>query len=311
MNVAFLFPGGAPYEALDNWVLTISRFAKRHKITLARMPVDCVNADYVFLLTECRTYPRHKIDMNIASLRRLKIPFGVVHNNDNAGEPIAGDDKLTEQRFLVSPGNYPSFVWTERAYKLLAEYRPMFCRQPILPPIMPEKQRALHIGTFGHIEPKKCTLEMATWAHRHELPFTAFCPEPHPGWCPDRKRLWKEYGNEVTGAGGNLFVYEWRDKVEELAETMDCVSHFLFVLPPSKGGAGGSPTSPRFATAFARPVLVVDDELTLCNDGIQVFSSLDRIGSLDALLAPEPPYRGPDEYIDELIIHTDWWWGNK
>ncbi len=76
-------------------------------------------------------------------------------------------------------------------------------------------------------------------------------------------------------------------------------SHFLFVLPPSKVGTGGSPTSPRYAGLFNRPVIVVDDEETFVSDGYHVYRSLDGIDPADLpdMLAPLYAW-SPDAYLD-------------
>ncbi len=278
MKVSFLFPGSDKAEALDVWVTTIARHCKQHEVALRRAPIECIRDDVVLVLTEGRTYPKDKIDHDIVMLAQQGIPFGVVHNHDRPAVPSLGD--------------YPSFVWTEQASKRLRSYDPVLLRQPVLPPLMEPKQRKLHLGTFGHVEPKKSTLEMAVWATNRNIPFTAYCPTVLAG-------LYKDYIAAVKKAGALVVTYDWHDKVEDLGALMDDVSHFLFVLPPAKGGSGGSPTSPRYATAFARPVIVVDDETTLCDDGVYVFWSLDDITGLEEM-TPPPWNWNPDAYISEL-----------
>jgi hypothetical protein len=302
MNVGFLFPGSDKYEALDNWVRTIARYCT-HTVSLAREPADCFDSDFVFVLTEGRTYATPDIDQDLADLRQMSrsdVHYAVVHNNDNPGVP--------------TPGAYPSFCWTEQAKKRLAAYSPTLVRQPVLPPLImstpwtnPDGRpltrggdsMPLHIGTFGHIERKKSTYEMAKWAKANGLPFTAFCPEALAG-------QYSVYIDSVKRAGANVVLYPWADRVEDLAPLFADVSHFLFVLPRSKGSSGGSPTSPRFATAFARPVIVVDDELLLSKDGVYVFDSLDDIQGLEQMRLPVTDW-GPEQYIAELVKLTLAW----
>lgn len=281
MNVAFLFPG-SEYDALDNWVRTIARYAGKFTVTLERTPEACRNADVVLLLTEARTYPRPRIDGDIVALRKMGKRLGVVHNNDNPGVPM--------------PGAYPSFCWTEQSLKRLSTWNPALVRQPVLPPIMPPKERPLHIGTFGHIERKKDTLAMARWARSQGLSFTAFCPDV-------LTQQYHLYINAVRAAGANVVMYPWAERIEDLATMFEDVSHFLFILPKAKGGSGGSPTSPRFATAFARPVMVVDDEQLLALDGIYVFESLDDIDYLGDMKMPRTAW-GPEQYIGELVARV-------
>lgn len=299
-RVHFLFPGSSPFEALDNWALTIARHCQAWRVSLSRWPQVFLGekgeseADYVFLITEGKNYPRDRIDADIAFLRERRIKFGVVHNNDNPGVP--------------TPGDYPSFVWTQQAEHKLDAYKPILLRQPVLPFCVVPKQRPLHIGTFGYVEEKKETLQMAHWAATKRIPFTAFCPDVSVMWCPDRIKLHEKYAKMVAAVGGTVIMHPWAARIEDLAPLVEDISHFLFVLPPSKGGKGGSPTSPRFATAFARPVMVVDDEGTMREDRIHVYSSLEAIpAKIDDLLPPVTVW-GPEQYVGVLVELTDRYW---
>jgi hypothetical protein len=250
-----------------------------HYVRLIREPLEWFGDEIVLVVTEGKSYPTAKVDADIATLRANGKRFGVIHNNDNPGVP--------------TPGDYPSFCWTELAHARLFDYRPTTVRQPVLPFIMEPKARPLHIGTFGHIERKKATLDMARWAKRNSLPFTAFVPDV----LTTQYRL---YIDAVRSAGANVVVYPWAERIEDLAPLFTDISHFLFVLPLSKGSSGGSPTSPRFATAFARPVIVVDDERLLAQDGVYVFASLAAIQGLEQMRLPDTSW-GPEQYINELV----------
>ena len=276
MNVAFLFPGSDRYEALDNWVRTIARYTGEFHANLERAPIGCLLDDVVIVLTEGKSYPKDKIDADLACMGK---PFGVIHNNDNPGVP--------------TPGDYPSFCWTQQAEKRLAAYKPTLLRQPVLPFIMEPKARPLHVGTFGHIERKKCTLEMAKWADRNGLPFTAFVPTVHT-------EQYATYIDIVRMAGATVIEYPWAERIEDLAPLFTDISHFMFMLPKAKGSTGGSPTSPRYATAFARPVIVIDDEPTFTQDGFYVFDSLSNVQGLEQMRLPDTSW-GPEQYINELV----------
>src|SRR5205823_4418607 len=99
------------------------------------------------------------------------------------------------------------------------------------------------------------------------------------------------------------------EQVEFLAPLLEKVSHFLFVLPESRGGTGGSPTSPRYAGLFNRPVVVVDDEDTYEQDGYYVYRSLDhiRLGDLSTMTPPACNW-SPDAYVGELVRQTLAYW---
>lgn len=298
MNVSFLFPGGSRYDALSNWVNVLSRHSGKYNVRLTRSPYTMRDeTDVYFLLTECFSYPQQQIDFDIRELRRVGKRFAVVHNNDSPGY------HYSEPRPLPTPGDYPSFCWTEQALKKLEAYKPTLVRQPVLPFLMDPKERRPHIGTFGYAEPKKGTLEMAQWAQGQGIPFTAFCPDVSSTWCPSRQKLHHDYVADINRAGGKVVMHPWLDRVEDLAALVDDISHFLFLLPKSKGGSGGSPTSPRYATAFARPVIVIDDERTLLQDGVYVFDDMASIAGLADMKLPSTAW-GPEQYIDELVSRT-------
>jgi hypothetical protein len=288
VNIVFLFPGSEPHEALDTWVMTIGRHT-RHEVFLARRPEECAGFDFAFVLTEGKTYPREKVDADIA---QLKPPFGVIHNNHNPPAP--------------SLGNYPSFCWTKRAIRDLSAYSPNFLRQPLLPPVVkPRSALPVLVGTFGHIEPKKRTVEMARWAKKNDVPFVACAPNV----------LTKRYEYYIEGLlhrGCSIRLHEWKHEIEDLAPLLADITHFLFFLPPTKDGTGGSSTSPRYAGLFNRPVIVVDDEDTYREDGFYVYEQLKDIRP-DALEFMKPPVYdwSPDAYLDALCAKTTEFWRKK
>lgn len=292
INLSFLFPGsGGPYEALDNLVRTLARHSRKHKVSLGRCPGDCLDAACVFVLTEGRTFPRPKCEQALHALRSLHIPWAVVHNHDHPPVP--------------APGDYPSFCWTERAHALLARHRPFLARLPVFPPIVPAESPPLLVATFGHCEPKKWTREMLEWAKKNDVPFRAYGPDA-------LAERYEDYVYELRRAGGDVVIHPWAEKVEDLASLFHDVSHFLFVLPESKGGSGGCPVSPRFAGFFNRPVIVVDDESTYAEDGYHVYESLDDVNrhSLAGMRPPEYGY-GVDQYLDTLVSVTLKHWRGK
>jgi hypothetical protein len=281
MRIAFLYPRIAPHDALANWVATLARFSRKHVIYQARTVGATEKAEVVFVLTHGEHYERKWVNMDLWTLGLDKKPFGVVHNEDNPGVP--------------GLGRYPSFVWTKQAQHRLADYYPRLLRQPVLLPMMEARERPLHLGTFGRLEPKKHVLEMAKWARDFaHVPFTAF-----------GVREWaKEYSSYIDALRHycEVVLYPWKSNIEEQAAYFERVSHFLFVLPPSKGGTGGSPTSPRYATAFNRPIVVVDDEDTFELDDFLVRPTLTDISHDDLETARLPStHWGPDEYLNALI----------
>ena len=290
MKVALLYPLRDGRDALANWARALARHCKHHEVRLSDGR-DVGAGDTVFLITQGENYPRALMDTAIAELTSLQIPFGVVHNEDNPGVP--------------TPGEYPSFCWTERAKQNLAAYRPVLARQPVLPPCVVYSPMPLYVSTFGIIEDKKQTRAMAHWCKQHDIPFTAFGPEalaaPYAGYLGDLER-----------DGARYVLYPWQDHVEGLAPLFYRTSHFLFVLPQSKGGTGGSPTSPRYASAFCRPVVVIDDERTFEQDGYYVSPSLDELKPA-ALENMAPPWYHwtPDAYVDRLVAETREWWGGR
>ncbi len=299
-NVAFLFPGSGPYEALDGWVRALSRHAREFDVHLCRSPEECRFLDATFVLTEVRTYPREQMDADLLALRSYAVPFAVVHNHDNPPVP--------------APGPYPSFCWTRAGCRrwtaCVRDCDPVFggpflLRQPVFPAVVrsPPPEGLPLIATFGSVEYKKHTLEMARWAKKNDLPFLVLGPEV-------LAREYKDYAKVVRSQGAAVRLYPWQERVEDLASYMGEVSHFLFVLPASKAGSGGSPTSPRYATFFNRPVIVVDDEDTFREDGFHVFQRLDDIPVAELGTMGLPRYDwGPDAYLGALVEKTLAFWG--
>jgi hypothetical protein len=291
MRIDFLYPGIERHDALRNWVHALARHAPGHEIRLDTVPVK--GAEVYLFLTQARNYPRDVLDLDTMRVQSWGAAWGVLHNEDNPGVP--------------TPGAYPSFCWTRRSQVMLDSQRYLglrLARQPYLPPVVPWEARPLHLGTFGHCEPKKGTLDMARWAKRLGLPFTVLCPEV-------LARQYDAYIGLVKGQGARVRVHPWADEVEGLAPWLREVSHLVFVLPAAKGGTGGSPTSPRYATAFNRPVIVVDDEDTLTGDGFYVYDSLPGDAAGFEAMTPPGTSWGPQEYLDEVCERTLAFWGKS
>jgi hypothetical protein len=298
-RVAFLFPGSGPHEALDNWVRTLARHARRHEVALARDPAACAGAGCALALTETNSYPRARVEADLRELARMGLPFGVLHNNDR--DPADG------RSGIPAPGRYPSFCWTARGRGRLRRrgHDPALLRQPVFGPLAaePGAGAAPLVATFGHVEPKKRTFQMNEWAKRRGLAFWALGPDVLAGEYAD-------YVADLRGRGCPVTLYPWLERVEDLAPLVARVSHFLFVLTEAKGGTGGSPTSPRYAGFFNRPVVVVDDEDTFREDGYHVYRSLEDVRPLDLPGMGPPSYAwGPDEYLDALVKGTLTFWG--
>ena len=295
MNVAFLFPGSNPYEALDDWVRTLGRHSRRHNVGLCRTPAECGGADCVFVLTEMNAYPRERVDADLKALGGHN--FAVVHNNDSPGW---GFGRMMTG--VPTPGDYPSFCWTRTAMKNLASHHAELVRQPLFPPIVPPASPTTLLGTFGNIEVKKQTYSMARWAKAHGIPFCCVAPD---NFAEHKKHL-------IAGLkdrGCDVRLHPWLPTVEELAPLVADCSHFLFVLTGTKAGTGGSATSPRYAGFFNRPVVVVDDEETFKDDGFYVYRSLNDISPADLPGMKPPCYAwGPDEYLDALCERTLAFW---
>ena len=130
----------------------------------------------------------------------------------------------------------------------------------------PEPEEAALAREAG-FDPDEIREEMADWARERNIKFTAYGP----------KELCEPYRDYIKFCRANVVLYPWAGHIEDLALCFQEVSHFLFVLPPSKEGTGGSATSPRYAGFFNRPVIVVDDEDTFERDGFYVFRSLEEI----------------------------------
>lgn len=279
MKLAFLYPRDHPEDALASWVRALGRHA-HHEVVLATDGHGARRADVVFLLTQGDYHPRALCDLHLREMREYGVPCGVVHNWDQPAVP--------------TPGHYPSFCWTRTAELRLAVqgFEPTLLRMPVFPPLVPPLLVPPRVATFGRIEAKKQTVEMARWARQAGIPFTAFVPRP-----------WQEYEYNFE-----VVAHPYFERVEDLAHLMAGVSHFLFILPPSKGGTGGSPTSPRYAGFFSRPVIVVDDEDTYREDGFHVFRLLDDIGNLEAMQPPRYDWL-PDAYLEALVSQTLSFWG--
>lgn len=294
MKVAFLYPPDDPHDALVGWVHALARHCKRHEVVHARDGHCRAWADVILLLTHGETHPRALCDLHIREAREFGVPVGVVHNWDTPGVP--------------TPGDYPSFCWTQRALgNLGALYQPLtLVRQPVFPPVVPTHEGDdLLVATFGSIEPKKRMATMFRWARDREIPFRVYGPK-------ELTELYGDYIGFLYGDGCPVHLYDWTEKVEDLAPLFQEVSHFLFVLPPSKDGTGGSPTNPRYAGFFNRPVIVVDDEDTCDRDGFYVYKSLEGI-EREHLSGMKPPRLGlsPDEYVETLVWETLAYWEGK
>lgn len=290
MKVAFLYPNTDQKDALCDWVQTLRRHVKGHEVCRALSTAGCAGADVVLALTQREKYPQPRIDADLLDLRHMKIPYGVVHNQDNPAVP--------------APGDHPSYVWTFRSYQKLAQHRPHLVRMPVLPAaVKPTADLPTHVATFGNCEPKKAVVQMAKWCKDRGVVFSVFCPG---AWAEANA----DYVDRVRKTGARVCLHPWAPCVEDLAYLFADVSHFLFVLPPGKGGDGGSPTSCRYATAFGRPVVVIDDENTYALDGFTVRESLDAL-TPDDLKAAELPNGDwvPEKYVDRLVRLTLEHWG--
>src|SRR4029077_5649060 len=137
MRVAFLYPGVSRHDALPLWVAALRRHCRTNEVFQATSPAGCAGADVVLALTQREQYPPRQIDEDLISLRAMKLPFGVVHNQDSPPVP--------------APGDYPSFVWTLAAQTKLAALKPWLLRMPVLPriPNWSQPPSGLHVVTFG------------------------------------------------------------------------------------------------------------------------------------------------------------------
>ena len=285
MKLAFLYPSADPRDALPLWVAALARHCREHRVVRATSVAGCAGCDAVLALTQREKYPPAQVGADLQALRAAKVPYGVLHNQDNPPVPL--------------PGDYPNFVWTFAQRQRLKTRNPWLVRMPVLPLCVPcgvgSTSSALvprHVATFGRVEPKKHTLQMAQRCKALGVEFSAFTPflEDESQGYHDRVRKY-----------GRVCAHPWAEKVEDLAYLFGGVSHFLFVLPPGKGGSGGSPTSCRYATAFGRPVVVVDDENTYALDGFAVLKSLAEL-SVDVLRQAELPNYDwlPDRYVEAV-----------
>lgn len=297
-RVAFLYPGSHPWDALDFWVWSLWRHCKQHEVVLCRTPADAlrIEADTILALTETTAYPRLMIEADLEFLRDHKKVFGVVHNHSR------GDG-------VPSGGFYPSFCWSKGAHRALHLRQPgvTLLRQPVFPPLIPGWQgdAPMLVGTFGQVEPKKQTRQMFQWAKMRDIPFAA--------WGPDTlANQYEWYIQDLRNSGCAVTIHLWQETVEGLAPLLSGVSHFLFVLTEAKTGTGGSPTSPRYAGFFNRPVIVIDDEDTFEADGYYVYKSLEEINKQDlAWMKPPKTYWSPDAYVGALVQHTQKFWRER
>jgi hypothetical protein len=289
VKVAFLYPCRSHEDALLNWVQTLARHCKRHEVRHAHDGQCRAWADVILLLTQGQEHHRELCDRHIRDAREYDKPVGVVHNWEAPGVP--------------TPGPYPSFCWTAQAKRNLARYDPVLLRQPVLPSREVGPVKGTLLGTFGILEPKKNIHGMHAWAKSHGVPFRAYgiVPPEYEGY-----RVWLREG------GCEVIPYRRRDTVEELADLFAAVSHWLFDLLPGKAGTGGSPTSPRYAAHFGRPVIVVDDEDTFRADGYHVYGSLGglRPEHLGEMGPPRSDWT-PDAYVDRLLWHTLQFWRGR
>jgi hypothetical protein len=286
-RIAFIYPGSQKHDALDNWVCALARHAPSFQIRLRRRAVDVLDDEWALLITEAGNYPRIMVDRDMAILERRRLPFGVVHNND----------------CVPTPGNYPSFCWTVSGLEKMAEYNPVLLRQPVFPPIVPFERQNLLVGTFGHVEPKKQIREMFHWSRKEMVPFRVFGPSV-------LLNVYADYVEGLMNQGCTVTMSRWKEKIEDWAELLCPVSHFLFVLPESKGGTGGSPTSPRFAGLFHRPVIVIDNENIFLEDRFYVYDALDKLHKDDLESMKTPGYSwSPDVYLKEIMKTVKGFWG--
>lgn len=284
MKVAFIYPRRDPTDGIANWIAMLSRYNHLHMVEQATCAEEAHWADCVLAITHGEVYPRERIDRDLALLAEMKIPAGVVHNEDGG---------------VPAPGRYPSFAWTRRAQCNLVGYSAILLRMPVVPrTVFTPRGDAVHLGTFGHCEPKKSTLQIAEWARDMHLPLTVFAPSVLSG-------LYAEYIAQVRGAGATVHIYPWHPRAEMLDALMAGISHFVFVLHGGKAGSGGSPSSPRAAATFGRPVIVIDDEDIFRADGYNVFGSLSDVHwtMLAGMNVPRYDWT-PEAYVDALCYHT-------
>ncbi len=299
MNLTFLYPAIRPDDAIVEWIRVLTRHCHKHQVRFSPTLGTAVEADMVFLITQQDVYPPDAINADLWDLRKQNKPFAVVHNQDNPGVPMRSD--------------YPSFCWTQTALRRLEAYKPTLVRQPVLPRVVEPKERPLHLGTFGRIETKKQTREMVQLAVSLGIPFTAFTAKPLTRWDVGlrEKISCMKYIADLEPAA-TVVVHPWLEKIEDLAPLCDQVSHWLFVLPPSKEGTGGSPTCPRYAAAFGRPVIVVDDEDTFLADGFRVVRDLQQITTdqMRRHMGPTMDWPGyyPEAYVQTLVDLTTKFW---
>lgn len=267
----------------------LSEHSRKHSIVQTYNVLDIAEAEVALIVTASCIEGRADVDLAIAALSCAEIPFGVIHNETNPPVP--------------SPGNYPSFAWTETAMRQLESYSPILVRQPLFLPIVPRQvPLSPHFGTFGVAEPKKQTVELAQWAKSIGVPFSVFVP--------DDRRTNINYGDYLDAArqaDARVIIYPWHDRLDYLAPMFDDVTHFIFSLVPTKSGSGGSSTSARYAPLFNRHVVVVDDEWTTEQDGFTVFPSMqslyDKSRGILGLTQPSFSNWDTDAYLDELIKH--------
>jgi hypothetical protein len=285
VKVAFLYPGGWVYEAVGNWLRTLARHSSVHEVVIASHPRAC-EADVYLAVTVSDLYPRELIDRHLCVLAADGKPFGVLHNND----------------CVPTPGHYPSFVWTRSGMQANHVYGPELVRMPVFGPLVPAATLPTCLATFGHVEPKKHVREMGAWARSHGLSFYACGPDT-------LAVQYADYIDRCCEEGVQVATYPWQSRVEDLADMFAPVSHFLFVLPTSKGGGGGSPTSPRYAGFFNRPVIVIDDEDTYRQDRYYVFGRLENIDPLALPTFSLPCYEwSPDAYLGHLAARVLAFW---
>jgi hypothetical protein len=285
--VAFVYPSDFRADAVSQWIDMLGQHAQRYKVRSVRAIGGAVESRFIFLVTSASHYTREKIDAEIASLRQGHHSFLVLHHNDH------------EQ---PTPGSYPSCVWTMAGrQRLETKYHAAFVRMPVMPAIFPPHTGPTNVGTFGHIEPKKRVLEMFQRCKDIGVPFVAHGPDTYQERC-------RSYHDLLRREGCRVEIHPWLGKLEECKWLLEC-SHFLFHLDSGKSkwdgrewsGYGGGSMSPRQATIFNRPVLVIDDEDTYRQDNFSVFADLKAVSAAWIKQAKLPRYDfGPDEYLDEL-----------